>query len=136
MQRLRPLLFSRRSFASQAPVIIRRSGTLSGRFESGSSDCKSVAKSWTAYLHSVWGFLVGASVTGGCAYVYLLDSYHGANEALVASMGQLQGSVEVVKKSLSKVDILEDELAQLRQDSATKFNLERRRTELLKAIVG
>lgn len=84
---------------------------------------------------SIWGFLVGASITGSFAYAFLLDSQKGSNAALVSSMGHVQAAVESVKKSLSKFESLEEGLGQLRLDAATKVDLERQRSELLKEIV-
>jgi DMSO reductase anchor subunit len=84
----------------------------------------------------VLGFLLGVSLTGSAAGVYLLDSYSSSSQSLVGAMDQLKATVCQVKGAVAKMDTLESGVNDLQESKASLLDLEKRRQELLKVIVS
>ncbi|KAJ3056687.1 hypothetical protein HK097_005088 [Rhizophlyctis rosea] len=80
------------------------------------------------------GFLLGITLAGGTAYVYLLDDYQQSSQSLLASVEDLQKSTNKLKDHTRKIEVLEKDQKSLVAKAATKEDLEQLRSELLKVI--
>ncbi|KAJ3201788.1 hypothetical protein HDU67_001054 [Dinochytrium kinnereticum] len=83
---------------------------------------------------SVFGFLLGLTLAGGSAYVYLLDDYQRSSQSLLASVEDLQKSTNKLQSHTKKIEVVEKDLKVVAKRSATKDEVERLRNELLKVI--
>ncbi|KAJ3414394.1 hypothetical protein HDV05_006668 [Chytridiales sp. JEL 0842] len=83
---------------------------------------------------SIIGFLLGVTVTGGTAYVYLLDDYQTASQSLLSSVEDLQKSTAQLSVNTKKIQVVEKDLKTVADRAATKLEMEALRNELLKAI--
>ncbi|KAI8834679.1 hypothetical protein BC829DRAFT_377306 [Chytridium lagenaria] len=83
---------------------------------------------------SFFGFLLGVSLAGGAAYVYLLDDYQSSSQSLLASVEDLQKSTNKLQSHTKKIEVVEKDLKVVAKRSATKDELEKLRNELLKVI--
>ncbi|KAJ3004296.1 hypothetical protein HKX48_001324 [Thoreauomyces humboldtii] len=80
------------------------------------------------------GFLVGISLAGSTAYVYLLDEYTQSSTALLASVEDLQRSTHKVRDYTQTIETVKKEQKEFAKRAATLADLEKLRNELLKAI--
>ncbi|KAJ3097041.1 hypothetical protein HDU96_000558 [Phlyctochytrium bullatum] len=83
---------------------------------------------------SLLGFLVGVSITGGAAYVYLLEDYHKASQSVLVGVEDLQKSTNKIQSNLKKIETVDKGLEALKKQAASKDELEKVRNELLKVI--
>ncbi|KAJ3107649.1 hypothetical protein HDU97_003643 [Phlyctochytrium planicorne] len=83
---------------------------------------------------SVFGFLLGLTLSGGAAYVYLLDDYQNSSQSLLASVEDLQKSTNKLQSHTRKIETVEKDLKALKGKTSTKDELEKLRNELLKVI--
>ncbi|KAI9105691.1 hypothetical protein DFS34DRAFT_588992 [Phlyctochytrium arcticum] len=80
------------------------------------------------------GLLLGLTLAGGTAYVYLLDEYQQSSSALLISVEALQKSTEKVREYTKKIEQLERDFKTFAGKAVTKSELSGVRTELLKTI--
>ncbi|KAJ3291475.1 hypothetical protein HK104_006090 [Borealophlyctis nickersoniae] len=80
------------------------------------------------------GFLLGISLAGATAYVYLLDEYQQSSHSLLSSVEDLQRSTNKLKEHTKSIEKVEKEVKSLEGKAATKEEVEALRRELLKAI--
>ncbi|KAJ3091455.1 hypothetical protein HK102_000480 [Quaeritorhiza haematococci] len=100
-----------RCFASAASAAPRKSGPIRG---------------------GILGFLLGLSLSGGAAYVYLLDEYQQTSRALLSSVEDLQSNTNKLRIHTQKIEGIEKDLKGFASRAATKDEVERLRNELLK----
>ncbi|KAI9017367.1 hypothetical protein BC832DRAFT_544356 [Gaertneriomyces semiglobifer] len=80
------------------------------------------------------GFLLGITLSGGSAYVYLLDEYQQSANAVLTSVEELQKSTAKLKDHTKKIETLERDLAAHAKRAASVADVEALRSELLKVI--
>ncbi|KAJ3044462.1 hypothetical protein HDV00_001889 [Rhizophlyctis rosea] len=101
--------------ANVEPVVVRHKGP--GFFRGG-----------------ITGFLIGITLAGGAAYVYLLDDYQQSSQTLLSSVEDLQKSTNKLKEHTKTIEVIEKNHKALVAKAATKEDLEQLRRELLKVI--
>ncbi|KAI8817149.1 uncharacterized protein EV422DRAFT_542579 [Fimicolochytrium jonesii] len=82
----------------------------------------------------VIGFLTGLTLAGSTAYVFLLDEYEQASNALLSGVDNLQKTTAKLREHTAKIEVLEREFRGFVGRAATQKDLERVRAELLKVI--
>ncbi|KAI9199643.1 uncharacterized protein BJ171DRAFT_518126 [Polychytrium aggregatum] len=83
---------------------------------------------------SIIGFLLGLTLAGSTAYVYLVDDYNKSSLSLLSSVEDLQKSTSKISGYSKKIEIVEGRLKEHVAQAATKSEVEALRNELLKLI--
>ncbi|KAG1054446.1 hypothetical protein G6F43_003540 [Rhizopus delemar] len=78
------------------------------------------------------GFLLGVTTAGSAGYYYLLDEYNSAASALLTSLNELQVSTEKVKNYARRIEMIDRDVAKLKEISATKQQLADLKVDLRK----
>ncbi|OMJ24136.1 hypothetical protein AYI70_g1788 [Smittium culicis] len=105
-----------------------RSSAPSNATES-SSKAKSKPKTFAGIRGGMFGFLLGATLSGGYGFYYLIEQYQSASSLILSSVNELEKTANTIQEYVRKIDSFETQLSSLQQTSATKAEIEKLRAE-------
>ncbi|KAJ3325268.1 cytochrome c oxidase subunit 1 [Blyttiomyces sp. JEL0837] len=121
---------------SRTIAAVRRYTSTSGPFPASSSGAAAPPRQrGPGFIRGgILGFLLGTTLAGGTAYVYLLDDYQASSQSLLSSVEDLQKTTHKLQSQTKKIESVEKDLKIVADRTATKGDLEKLRNELLSVI--
>ncbi|KAK9767618.1 hypothetical protein K7432_002460 [Basidiobolus ranarum] len=111
---------------------VQRLEASSGAFAERTNEIKVVKKKMGSIGGGILGFIIGGSTAGALSYYCLLEEYQNASTKILRAVDELKASTDQVKEYAQKIEVVDGELNDFKNNLVSKEKVEKTRRELRK----